>query len=341
MKYLKLQGFFLKQTRNRHLAVWILFFLNTIFLTSITGSMTSKLIWYTTVLFNFSFSYYALLLYIWPHIFMKRKLISFLLLIIVVFFFICIYYAQVEILIPYFGGHLRWTGEPFNFLFKKIFGNFSYILFASLGSYLNWRGIIQVETDLETDKKIIEAELRLLKSQFHSHLTFNFLNYCYNKIRYFSPETASSVEEFSDMLRYSLNDRGEDKISLIKEIKYIENCISFQKCLTDEAYVKFNYKGEIDNAYILPRILAVFIENSFKHGVLNDSKNPINIFINSSNDEISFHIKNRKNNQIYTESGIGIQNIRQILQLFYPQRHELNIIDADGLFSCELILKLV
>jgi LytS/YehU family sensor histidine kinase len=225
----------------------------------------------------------------------------------------------VKILIPYFGGSLQWTDKPFAFLLKKTLVNFSYVIFASLGSYFNWRGIIQIESDLEIDKRIIEAEFRLLKSQFHSHLTFNFLNFCYTKIRRFSHETAASVEEFSDMLRYSLKDKKEETVLLSEEIEYIENCISFQKCLTDELYVEFSYKGEIANVFILPRILVVFIENSFKHGVLNDSKNPIYIFINVLPAEIRFHIKNKKSNQIYMESGIGLQNIKQILQLFYPQ----------------------
>ena len=339
MKSLKLQGKFFKQTRNRHLVVWFLILLKFIFFTSITGSIESKIAWYSTLMLNFSLTYYALLIFVWPAIFTKRKYIYFLSLIALALFFFSVYYIQVEILIPSLGGNLIWTGRPVDFQLRKILVNFSYVIFASLGSFFNWRGIIQVENNLEMDKMIKEAEFRLLKSQFHSHLTFNFLNFFYNRIRQFSYETATSVEEFSNMLRYSLKGTGEERVSLSKEIEYIESCISFQKCLTDELYVNFNHKGEIVDVYILPRILAVFIENSFKHGVLNDSQTPITIFISSMDGEIIFQIKNRKNNQIYVESGIGIQNIRQILQLFYPQRHELNITDADGIFSCELILR--
>ncbi len=335
---IKLPTKIFKQTRNRHLVVWFLVLLKFIFFTSITGTLSSKIVWSATLMLNFSFSYYALLLYIWPSILGEKKIIFLVHLVIVAFAFISIYYIQVEVLIPKIGGKLIWTGEPIGFLVKKFLMNFSFVILASLGSYFNWRGIIQTESELQMKMKIIEAELRGLKSQFHSHLTFNFLNFCYNKFRYFSPDTADSVEEFSKILRYSLDDRHERKVLLMREIEYIETCISFQKCLTNEVFIQFSYTGDVNKVFIIPKILAVFIENALKHGTLDDPEFPVVISIASSCDTISFQIENKKSNQAYQESGVGLQNIEAILNLFYPLRHKLDISSGGDFFSCKLTL---
>lgn len=283
-----------KQTINRHIIVWCCVLVNFIFFTSITGNIISKIIWVLTLMLNYAFSYYVLLLVIWPNIFDKKKISFIFLLLILPVFFILIYYIQVVILIPSLGGKLAVAGLPLNLLIKKFLINFSYVFFSSLGSYYNWRGVKQIEDAAKMDKNILERELIFLKNQFHSHLTFNFLNFCYNKIRHFSPETSVTVGEFSDMLRYSLKGKADELVSLEKEINYIKNFISFQKCLTSELYVTFKYEGDISNVYILPRILVVFIENSLKHGVLYDPKNPVIIFISSIQNKIHFNIQNKK-----------------------------------------------
>jgi len=79
---------------------------------------------------------------------------------------------------------------------------FSYVFFASLGSYYIWAEIIRAENDVTISKESIEKDINFLKAQFHYHLTFNFFNFCYNRVRKFSVNAANSVEEFSNILRY-------------------------------------------------------------------------------------------------------------------------------------------
>jgi two-component system LytT family sensor kinase len=327
---------FSRQTLKRHLLVWFLVLIKFTFFTSITGSLISKIVWVTTLMLNFSFSYYFLLVYIWPNIFDKKKFHFIFVILFNAALFITMYYLQVEVLIPCLKGNLIWQGKPFIFQLKKFLINFSYVFFSSWGSYYNLRGIRQAEKSAKIEKETINQKLIFLKNQFHSHLTFNFLNFCYNRIRHFSLDTATHIEEFSYMLRYSLSNHRDQFVTLEMEIEYIKKFISFQRCITDDLHVNFIYEGEL-NVPILPRILVVYVENAFKHGVLQDHYNPVMIKIRSSSEEIFFSIANKKNNQkAFLSSGIGLENIGRVLQLFYPSKHSVSIINNNSLFSCEL-----
>lgn len=326
---------------KRHLIVWTCVLINFAFFTSITGTFISKIVWVLTLLFNFSFCYYILLLFVWTKIFDEKRVVFILSILVIIFFFSMIYYTQIEVLIPFLGGKLFYTGKSIDFLITKFLINFSYVFFSSLGSFFNWRGIKQIEKSAKTEKNIIELELIALKNQFHSHFTFNFLNFCYSRIRSSSIETANYVEDFSNILRYSLKGKAEQLVCLKEEINYIENCISFQRCLSNNVNIKFDYEGEMDKAYILPRILAVFVENSFKHGVLHDPLTPIIIKMKFCDGEFNFSVWNKKINQkSLIKSGIGLENIKQILFYFYDNKHTLKVINNDLHFLCELKIEL-
>ncbi|HET6227811.1 MAG TPA: histidine kinase [Bacteroidia bacterium] len=338
MKRIKLNEKIYSQVRNRHLFVWGLILLKFIFFTSITGTVISKVVWYLTLLLNFALAYYSLLLYILPNILSKVEKMAFYcsLLLLSTLLFICIYYFQIEILIPSLGGNLIWTGKAFDFQLKQFIINFSYVLFASLGSYYYWNGINQLENNIKLDKKKVEIEFYLLKNQFHSHFTFNFLNFCYNKIRKFSTKLADQVEDFSEVLRYSLRNLGE-KVALDKEIEYLENRIALQKYLTKDLQIEFYYKIEGDAPNIVPRILVIFIEDSFKNAILNDAENPIFISIHYIDSEIKFMLRNKRND-FDKNSDFDVKNIERILNMFYKGKYELILGSKNNIFSYELTI---
>lgn len=330
---------FSKQDITRHLIVWVCVTLYFIFFSSISGRLISKIVWNLLLLANFSFSYYTLLFFILPNLIEKRRLYFLLLFVLLICLFFAVYILLIDFIIPNLGAKTALYGKPFNVKAPKFLINFSYVIFASVGTYYNRFGIKKVKEAETIDQNTIEIELMILKSQFHSHLTFNFLNFCYNKIRHLSSETANTIEEFAFMLRYSLQEESKKLICLQKEIEYIQKFISFQKCLNHSLYVEFKYEGELSSTYIPPKILVVFIENAFKHGILHNPKTPIIIYIKSFQTNLFFCVQNHKSNQkSLMESGIGLENIKQILTLFYPNNHFLEIKNSNKLFICELTL---
>src|SRR6185295_12507587 len=171
---------FSKQDITRHVIVWTCVVLYFILFSSISGSFISKIVWNLVLLFNFSFSYYTLLLYILPNLLVKKKLYFLLLFVLLTFLFIGIYTLLIELIIPNLAGKTALVGKPFNIKIPKFLINFSYVIFAAVGTYYNRAGVKKAKEAETIDQNFIKLELMILKSQFHSHLTFNFLNFCYN-----------------------------------------------------------------------------------------------------------------------------------------------------------------
>jgi sensor histidine kinase YesM len=89
-------------------------------------------------------------------------------------------------------------------------------------------------------------------------------------------------------------------------------------------------------------LLSVFIENAFKHGVLNEIDTPITIFICVKHETIFFNISNKKAIKKNIETtGIGLVNTKQILNLFYKDKHTLTINETETMYFVELTLKTI
>ena len=135
---------------------------------------------------------------------------------------------------------------------------------------------------------------------------------------------------------------NEEYISLEKEIEYIKNYISLQLLrLKDSSGVKINIHGDL-NYKIEPLLLISFIENAFKYGTDFKGKTDIQIKISTDNNELQLQVYNVSSlqNAIKRDSGIGLENIQNRLNLLYPNSHNLEITSDKKSFEVNLKIKL-
>jgi two-component system, LytTR family, sensor histidine kinase AlgZ len=200
--------------------------------------------------------------------------------------------------------------------------------------------------ELETRRKELEnekltAELTFLKAQINPHFLFNTLNNLYYLAFTNSPNTTEVIAKLSQMMRYMIYDSNHEKVTLSKEIEYIENYISLEKLrLNNQIPINIIIEGDISQVKIVPLILITFLENAFKHGVSNNSTNAyISINLSVQNKELVYIIENSKleiNN--HEKSGIGLQNVKRRLDLSYPQKSHLEVIDSEKYYKISLVL---
>jgi two-component system LytT family sensor kinase len=335
----RLFSIFSKQILYRHLIAWLSIVIYYTLYSTIEGSVLVKTVWIFLLIVNYSFAYYTLVLFVWPKILTEKKLLYSILILLSIAFFCTFFYFQLTVITPWLGGMHPMIYWSLNEFINNTLKLFSYVLFTSIGTYYNWVGVKKIEADLQIDRGLIDMEFLFLKNQFHSHLTFNFLNFCYNKIRGVSSLTSDSVEEFSDILRYSLSTSADGPVLLEKEIEYIKNYISFQKFLSPNLEVQVNYKGDLINTHILPKSLGSVVEYFFKDKAFNNIQKPIIIFIESVQNEIIFKIKIVNTQQNILIENKELQYIEQLLQPFYNNKYSIQILDNDNLFSCELKLE--
>lgn len=205
---------------------------------------------------------------------------------------------------------------------------------------VDWFSNEKIQRSLEAEKK--DMELQFLKSQLNPHFLFNSLNNIYSLAYQKSDKTADAVLKLSEIMRYMIYESNDSWVDLGKEVEYVQSFVQLQKLrFKDGAAVEININGEIDGQKIVPLILISFVENAFKHGVANDPENPIKINISANQKILHFSVSNKKSKTNKDAmGGVGLNNVERRLQLLYPDRYKLNIVNSTTHYTTELLLDL-
>jgi len=199
-------------------------------------------------------------------------------------------------------------------------------------------------TKTELEKEKLFAQLELLKAKIDPHFLFNSLNNIDVLIQE-NPKIASEyLTRLSDILRYILYETKGDNISLSKELEQIKSYVELQKIRTDNArFVNLNIRGELSEQKIAPMIFIPFVENAFKHCKNKSVENAISIDFDIHPHVISMSCKNyydSTHREILKNAGLGIETMKQRLNLLYPKNHKLIIEKTEQWFSVTLSIKL-
>jgi len=191
----------------------------------------------------------------------------------------------------------------------------------------------------------LQAELKFLRAQVHPHFLFNTLNNLYALTLKKSDSAPAIVLKLSDLLNYMLYECNTDRVPLKKEIELLENYVSLEKLrYGDHLDISFNVKGDIQQKAIAPMLILPFVENSFKHGVSGETEEAwISVDLSVKDDLMTLKVDNSKSGQVTKDEqqykeGIGLNNVKRRLELLYPDKYDLKIMDTDE--SYLVVLKL-
>ncbi|WP_245726493.1 sensor histidine kinase [Pricia antarctica] len=194
-----------------------------------------------------------------------------------------------------------------------------------------------------TEKEKIDSELRFLKTQLNPHFLFNSLNTIYSLSVKKSDETPEAIMNISELMRYMLYEANRDKVPLAKEINYLKSYVQLQRQrLSRDANLKLKISGKEEGKMVAPMLFIVFIENAFKYGTDFQGKTDIEINLSIKDRSICLYVKNIIGAHQSREgsSGIGIENVRNRLNLLYPDAYDLTIGDNGVHYEVNLHLNL-
>ena len=200
---------------------------------------------------------------------------------------------------------------------------------------------------LRTELGQSDANLTFLKSQINPHFLFNALNTLYGTaLQEKAERTGEGIQRLGDMMRFMLHENTQDRISLMREIEYLNNYIALQTLRTsmsDNITIITAIEEQFDNYQITPMLLIPFVENAFKHGISLQKPSYIKISLQVRNQVLFFDVTNSinlkcDNDPEKLKSGVGLENVRQRLSLLYPDRHELMIRENANEFFVHLTL---
>jgi len=221
---------------------------------------------------------------------------------------------------------------------KLLVAGFFLVSSSIISFIVDWFSSQRVQRNLESERQ--EMELQFLKSQLNPHFLFNSLNNIYSLAYQKSDKTADAIMKLSEIMRYMIYESNTPTVSLSKEVDYLKNYIELQKIrFKDGAFVEMTLNGEIDDQKIVPLMLISFVENAFKHGVVTDPLEPVKIEIIANQKILHFSVVNKKNNQNKdAQGGVGLTNVERRLQLIYPDRYKLNVVNSATHYTCELMI---
>lgn len=196
----------------------------------------------------------------------------------------------------------------------------------------------------ELEKQKMDAELSAIKYQINPHFLFNSLSFIYSRTVPLSEEVSNAVLLLSDIMRYALGkeEDAEGKVALTKEITHMKNVIEINQLrFNNKLSIQYSEQLENPGARIAPLILITLVENAFKHGDLLDPANPLVIRTEANGKRIRFYIGNKKKQgPKELSTSIGLNNVRQRLQLTYPGKHSFTINETEHFYTAELIIQL-
>lgn len=278
---------------------------------------------------EFSFCFFV----VYPHLLRRKKIHLFIAgLIIAEALFVGSRYFIEEVLYLWILGYGNY--DPGVKMLHYIGDNWWRALQPVIFSFIAWALLETFRRERETEqlkKERIQAELLFLKTQINPHFLYNTLNYMYSMAYPVSDALAQAIVKLSNLMRYMLHNSSDGMIDGQLEIDYLHNYIEIYKLrFQEQFFVNFHVEGGFTGKRVASLILIPFVENAFKHGILDDEQKPVEIVVNINSDKLFFRVVNHiRYGDKDSSSGIGLNNIRRRLQLIYPDAHELRIEQED------------
>lgn len=185
------------------------------------------------------------------------------------------------------------------------------------------------------------TEIKFLKAQINPHFLFNSLNNIYSMVYFQSEKSLPAIEKLSKIMLFTTYESLKEKIKLAEELNYIKAYIELEQLRHKEtAFVQLVIDVQNENIEIPPFILSPLVENALKHGVTAND-NPIGITLTANTSQLYLKVVNEIGTQKKDKlGGIGLDNLKKRLDIYFPGKHSLDIKKENNRFSAILQISL-
>jgi LytS/YehU family sensor histidine kinase len=151
----------------------------------------------------------------------------------------------------------------------------------------------------------------------------------------------------SGLLDFILYECGGERIPLQKEVELIRHYIELERLrFGDRLDLRFRHDEGATPVQLAPLLLLPFVENAFKHGAGTVNNEVfVRIDLHVTGQKLHFQVENSTSthNRAHHpngQNGIGLRNVVKRLELLYPGRHSLRVLDKENVFLVALQLEL-
>uniref|UniRef100_UPI003217C839 sensor histidine kinase n=1 Tax=uncultured Draconibacterium sp. TaxID=1573823 RepID=UPI003217C839 len=224
-----------------------------------------------------------------------------------------------------------WTKKaPFIYeLFDWLTSSFMIVGTATALKLFSYSHNIQL-TKSELERKTVQSELGILRSQVNPHFLFNVLNNIDALIFEDKEKASNAIVLLSKIMRYMLQESTREQVKLEKELSYINDYLELAKLsFNDPDFLQLRLNG-LANAHMVPPLLFIpIIENAVKHCNKQSESPGIEIDFSIDTEYIVLKTSNyvRRHDFKLPDSGTGtgLKNVEKRLKLLYNDNYKFEV----------------
>lgn len=190
------------------------------------------------------------------------------------------------------------------------------------------------------DQRNLEQQMEYLKYQVNPHFFMNTLNNIHALVDIDPERAKTTIVELSKMMRHILYEGSKKLIPLTREVEFLNLYVQLMRLrYTRKVHINVDVPPQLPELKLPPLMLIIFVENAFKHGISYREESFIDIKLRVENKRLLFSCCNSKPTQVQRtneKGGMGLQNVRQRLELLYEDDYTLGICDGEKTYEVKL-----
>ena len=190
------------------------------------------------------------------------------------------------------------------------------------------------------DQRNLEQQMEYLKYQVNPHFFMNTLNNIHALVDIDPERAKTTIVELSKMMRHILYEGSKKLIPLTREMEFLNLYVQLMRLrYTRKVHINVDVPPQLPELKLPPLMLIIFVENAFKHGISYREESFIDIKLRVENKRLLFSCCNSKPTQVQRtneKGGMGLQNVRQRLELLYDDDYTLDINDGEKTYEVKL-----
>lgn len=210
-----------------------------------------------------------------------------------------------------------------------------FFIFAALDYYKKYKNK-QIEL-ARLENQLSSAELNALRLQLHPHFLFNTLNTISSLMEINIKDAQKIVSKLGILLRTLLDKERQDFIPLREELNFIKSYLDIEQVrFHDRLAIQYQIEETTLDLPVPALILQPLVENAIKHGFARQiGAGIITLAAKKTETTLELMVKDDGNGsninmEALLQSGIGLQNVKERLELLYEKAATLEIITAPG-----------
>lgn len=190
------------------------------------------------------------------------------------------------------------------------------------------------------DQRNLEQQMEYLKYQVNPHFFMNTLNNIHALVDIDPERAKTTIVELSKMMRHILYEGSKKLIPLTREVEFLNLYVQLMRLrYTRKVHINVDVPPQLPELKLPPLMLIIFVENAFKHGISYREESFIDIKVRVEDKRLLFSCCNSKPTQVQRtneKGGMGLQNVRQRLELLYDDDYTLDINDGEKTYEVKL-----